>query len=1123
MLRRNSKVMLYSYEDKKISDSIKALLIDNGVEFTSEQLLPRLALNHQRFLREYVLLPNETGILTGLGFISYKSRSLPDAFCADIKNVLENITYHIPDYVMDMKIFTDRHGRKVSIRESYIVESNDVPPGFTESPWNVSFVITTNVSQRLQEKLPFRRMMFNDLIKQYINCHKHKTLTVADSNFFIEKISSIRHIDNDLIFKLKSSVQIKTESGSEEYVYSLFERTSKLEDFFCDEKNIFPCESYSIETLRKLGLKSELEITKSDIIDRINYVNRNGRLMSSQNCGRKVKAILTFCVENNISLPQSTHWIPIEKTAPPEYPTSLYWRASSASELIQSFQNLYSLDYFQIVGSTSYVVSRSLSKIFSSFVYKRPSLNHILNHLQNVVQFYNDDERGKYKDILRKIYKYLGETCRPEEVAKNWKQLNLKLWQGHQFIAPGQITLLEGCLDLSPYMYQPKGDFPDSFKTILKCICDQNERVIDVYIHVLSKIKQHYDEVDAYSPNDLALSIKLLGIIAENYSQLNQVQKESVYIPIEHKFLKFCNLKDCFYHDHVDEFTGSDLKKYKIAHCKLDKTIIEVFEIPDLVSEILTDDEIDSLEDFEQTEPLTLRLKRLLKDYEDGLPIFKELIQNADDANATEISFLYDERSNDDLTSSLIDQSMKSWHGPALWVHNDSVFTKEDFENIKKLNAATKASDTTKIGKFGLGFNSVYHLTDVPCFLSGNHIVYFDPHSKYLRRAFQQKNNTRGKRINLKMNKDLIQFNDQFKIFDGVFKARVDFEKHDFEIYSNTLFRLPLRNLETASKSDICNTNYSKEEMELLLDKLKESLETLILFTENIQKISVYHLEQNASPSQMTRMFSVRKEANTRSSNLINQNLLVSATRQIEKYAITQQLPADSLTGKRVMYIDMVYNLNENLINEPVTKRWLQLAFTGSKKNISFAVRNPGLVPCGGLAINYRRSDKRFEIVTDKNRVFCFLPLPKESNLPVSVNGSFLITNDRKQLAVNSDEIKRNPDDWNLMLAADIGRAYFELLLYIKDTFLHYGRLEDWYGLFPASDQVNLDVISNAISSSLVNNLIHSDERLFPVANNKDDIVNWKRLEDIRGPPKSLDCMNNAILVFMNWFTRKTN
>ena len=132
-----------------------------------------------------------------------------------------------------------------------------------------------------------------------------------------------------------------------------------------------------------------------------------------------------------------------------------------------------------------------------------------------------------------------------------------------------------------------------------------------------------------------------------------------------------------------------------------------------------------------------------------------------------------------------------------------------------------------------------------------------------------------------------------------------------------------------------------------------------------------------------------------------------------------------------------------------------------------------------------------------------------------------MITNEPKQLAVNSDELKRNTDDWNLMLAADIGRAYFELLLYLKDTFSHDWKLEDWYGLFPASDQVNLDVISNAISSSLVNNLIDSYERLFPVANNKDDIVNWKRWEDICGPPKSLDCMNDAILVFVNWFYKE--
>ena len=206
----------------------------------------------------------------------------------------------------------------------------------------------------------------------------------------------------------------------------------------------------------------------------------------------------------------------------------------------------------------------------------------------------------------------------------------------------------------------------------------------------------------------------MLRFIADNYSQLNILQKKSIYVPVEHKFLKFFKAKECFYHDHSESLSSSEVQNHKIAHRSINNNIIKMFEIPDLVSGILNDDKNDLFEPWGQTEPLTLRLKRLLKDYEDGLPIFKELIQNADDAGATEISFLYDERSNDHLKSYLIDQSMKHWQGPALWVYNDAVFTKDDFENIRRLNAGTKETDTTKIGKFGLGFSVVYHLTGVP-------------------------------------------------------------------------------------------------------------------------------------------------------------------------------------------------------------------------------------------------------------------------------------------------------------------------------------------------------------------------------------------------------------------------
>ena len=1117
-LQRYPKVMLSTYQEKsKITDSIKYRLVDNGVEFAAEELFCSVPLNNQQFLQEYILLPTENGILNGLRCQRYPYVSLSNTFCADFKKIIEDSNINIPSYVYDMNIFVDVRARKVSIRDSYISEEKDVPPGFTQSSCNISLVLTSTVNQRLQEKLSFHRIAFDDLMKQYLTCHK--TLSIADSKFFVEKVSSMKNISNDIILRLKSKVQIKTGSGCVKPVDSLFERTTKTEAFFYREHDSFPDESYNISALQMFGLKSELHIAEPDIIARISYVNKNYELMDNEGFGRKVKEILSICLEKNIPFSHSVKWIPIQKALPNKYPTSLPWKARTTNLVIECFQNTYPWHYFEIVGSASYIVSHSLSAIFSKFDWQCPSLNDVLFHLQNIEQSYNDDERGLYKGILTAVYKYLGETFHPDEVAVKWKKLNLKLWQGNQFIEPGRITLLQDCFNLSPYMYFPEGNLPDSFTSILEHICDSNKSKLELYIYVLSEIKQHYDKVNDYSEKDLGLAIQMLRFIAYNYDQLNIIQKKSIYVPVEHKFLKFFNSKECFYHDNADCLSRLEIQHHKITHGCIDKSIIKMLEIPDLVSEILNDDENDLFEDWGQGEPLTLRLNRLLKDYEDGLPIFKELIQNADDAKATEIFFLYDERSNDHLKSSLIDQSMKQWQGPAMWVYNDAVFTEDDFENIRRLNAGMKETDTTKIGKFGLGFNAVYHLTDVPCFLSGNYAVYFDPHSRYLGRALRSKNEC-GKRIDLRKNKALIPFNDQFKIFDGIFKARIDFVERNFETYNHTLFRLPLRNRETASISDICNLNYTSHEMKLLLDKLKESLETLILFTENINKVSVYHLEENATSSKMTPMFSVKKRTNTQSSNLINESLLVAATKQMEEKMIPQQSSVNSLTSTRLMYIDMLICLNEHCSTESVKETWLQLAFTGSQKNISFAKVNKGLAPCGGVAINYRQLDEKFEILKDKNKIFCFLPLPKESNLPVSVNGAFLITNDRKRLAAKSSEVKCNAEDWNLMLAKDIGSAYFDLLLYLKSTFSPW-KVEDWFSLFPTIHEINHNAFNNAILTTLVNTLIRSDKQLFPVENKNGHVMKWVDWKDILCPPKALPLLKYDINMFVNHFLQQ--
>ena len=141
----------------------------------------------------------------------------------------------------------------------------------------------------------------------------------------------------------------------------------------------------------------------------------------------------------------------------------------------------------------------------------------------------------------------------------------------------------------------------------------------------------------------------------------------------------------------------------------------------------------------------------------------------------------------------LLDDGMKQCHGPALWAYNNAVFTDDDFVNILKLGGATKEEETTKIGRFGLGFNAVYNLTDVPSFISRNYIAIFDPHTTHLGRAIRHTQNP-GLKLDIQKNRrKLSRLSNQFKPFDGVFDCHLTTQQKKDYVYDGTLFRFPLR------------------------------------------------------------------------------------------------------------------------------------------------------------------------------------------------------------------------------------------------------------------------------------------------------------------------------------------
>ena len=126
---------------------------------------------------------------------------------------------------------------------------------------------------------------------------------------------------------------------------------------------------------------------------------------------------------------------------------------------------------------------------------------------------------------------------------------------------------------------------------------------------------------------------------------------------------------------------------------------------------------------FGQHESLTGRLKNILKGYPADEGILKELLQNADDAKASEIHFVFDPRTHD--SKHVFSNDWKDLQGPAICVYNDKPFSKEDIEGIQKLGIGSKVDDPLKTGQYGIGFNAVYHLTDCPYFISNDEVILF--------------------------------------------------------------------------------------------------------------------------------------------------------------------------------------------------------------------------------------------------------------------------------------------------------------------------------------------------------------------------------------------------------------
>ncbi|MEG3927957.1 MULTISPECIES: sacsin N-terminal ATP-binding-like domain-containing protein [unclassified Microcoleus] len=445
---------------------------------------------------------------------------------------------------------------------------------------------------------------------------------------------------------------------------------------------------------------------------------------------------------------------------------------------------------------------------------------------------------------------------------------------------------------------------------------------------------------------------------------------------------------------------------------------------------------------FYQSEPLIARLRGIIRDYPEGVGIIKELIQNADDAKATRVEITLDWRHHP--VKQLPDDRMIQLMGPAMLVYNDRVFADKDFESIRSLGQSEKARDLQKTGRFGVGFNAIYHVTDYPSFVSRDRIIFFDPHGAAIPGTSRQEP---GREWNLADAKWYEKYPDFMQVYaaGGLPLGDTNFQ--------GTLFRLPLRTAEHAKNSEIRKQAFTESNVNELLDALINSGEELLLFLKSVQEIRVYEIPAN---SQETR-----------------QEILAIVTQNQQEVRESRQQLLDAIPQTPDKLLELCHNNPAGLIsvsyrheietisgnrNTKSTWRTVSLIRTDEGDELAKVIKamyesQEKVLPWAGAAARINAVSTEGNPQPVGGKVYCFLPLPLETGLPVHINGFFNLNSSRDNLSSDSGQTGKDRPRaiWNQLLAQHVlSHAYANLIVDLVQDIGRY-QPEEFYKLWPVS------------------------------------------------------------------------
>ena len=697
-------------------------------------------------------------------------------------------------------------------------------------------------------------------------------------------------------------------------------------------------------------------------------------------------------------------WLPVASNPPSKYPSNVTWKgsqystslvSSGVSPLVVLSQDLSTSELPLIVGSQAIFIENvphQLSQIFIS--HPRDLVSAVISHFNQVISQEDEVSGDMLQLISFKTYTYLQQNvsyCNARLLLDKW------IWSEScfRFVYSSQVAIAANPsfrLSLEPFVYVLPSSLQKFSNLFTRCGVPYSVTASQI-LSVLESIQGQSGSSQITSDNAWSIVRAILDWIADD---TDRMREGNVLIPVESpsSYPQLLPIEDVSYTNNeiLRDIADATDKEYNLIHPK-------VSHLGQILGLSLLSDHLDITEDvFDdsgQYEPLIDRLSSILKEYKDGLTIIKEMIQNADDAGATEVNILYDTRTHS--TQKLLFKGMAESHGPALIVHNNSTFTKEDFENITKLAGATKANQPLKIGKFGVGFCSVYHITDVPSFVSGEWLYIFDPTLKYLKGVVRNENRP-GKKV--KYQSKFLAQSQQMAPYEGLFGFTSTAN------YNGTIFRLPFR----TSASQISSTIYNDRLIQKMKNDLIENGSKLLLFLQNVKRITFRSMHGD--------------------------EVCISSTNE----------------GNGIKHC-----ITNSPTNKSVSEYWL-VSCQEEKLQAQGGDYQPGTA---SIACQLVKDGSSFECKAVEGSSFCFLPLSLPcTGLPVHVNANFAVMSNRSGIWTGASprEPSDSREYWNKKLMTTIiPKAYHNLLKMLKKMCVAGSLISyEFYALWPLSKELQM-------------------------------------------------------------------